>query len=174
MVARDSPHASQPFGRFYPSPGPCLPEPLIRAPVLKSRPPSRAGATTFRKLQTKTVNCKCMFGRRGGLQAARAILSCRERAVLRPRSRPPSRAGRFPGGVHAAPTCNGTLRGKHQNHACQTAPRRGQDPALRLYGNCEQNRKYQFPSGRRGGLQAARAAIPCHERPVLHPRSRFL
>ena len=27
------------------------------------------------------------FGRRGGLQAARAILSCRERAVLCPRSR---------------------------------------------------------------------------------------
>ena len=123
-VARDSPHASQPFGRFYPSPGPCLPGPLIRAPVLKPRPPSRAG--------------------------------------------------HFPGGVHAAPTGNGSLCGKHQNHACQTAPRRGQDPALRLYGNCEQNRKYQFPSGRRGGLQAARAILSCRERAVPHPRTRAL
>ena len=49
-VARDSPHASQPFGRFYPSPGPCLPEPLIRAPVLKPRPPSRAGAAASRSV----------------------------------------------------------------------------------------------------------------------------
>ena len=80
-VARDSFHVSQPFIRFYPSPGPCLPEPLIRAPVRRPRPPSRAG--------------------------------------------------HFPGGVHAAPTCNGSLCGKHQNHACQTAPRRGLAPAAR-------------------------------------------
>ena len=52
--------------------------------------------------------------------------------------------------------------------------RRGQDPALRLYGNCEQNRKYQFPSGRRGGVYAARAILSCRERAVLYPRSRTL
>ena len=100
-----------------------------------------------------------------GSRPRRANLSRPQCSCLPPHS---------PGGVHAAPTCNGALCGKHQNHACQTAPRRGQDPALRLYGNCEQNRKYQFPSGRRGGLQAARAILSCREQAVAastHPCS---
>ena len=102
---------------------------------------------------------------RAGACPRRAALPCPQIPCLPPHS---------PGGVHAAPTCNGSLCGKHQNHACQTAPRRGQDPALRLYGNCEQNRKYQFPSGRRGGLQAARAILSCREQAVAastHPCS---
>ena len=102
VVARDSFRVSQPFIRFYPSPGPCLPEPLIRAPVLRPRPPSRAG--------------------------------------------------HFPGGVHAAPTCNGSLCGKHQNHACQTAPRRGQDARPTNPRNLRMKMaKCKFPSGRRAG-----------------------
>ena len=82
------------------------------------------------------------FGRRGGLQAARAAMPCRERSddaaafpfpVGRGRTPPWGFAlpgmfragGTPPGGARAAPTRNGTLRGKYKNRACRNAPRRG-------------------------------------------------
>ena len=60
---------------------------------------------------------------RAGACPRRANLPCPQCSCLPPHS---------PGGVHAAPTCNGSLCGKHQNHACQTAPRRGLAPAVRI------------------------------------------
>ena len=172
-------------------------------------------------------HCKVPSGRRAGACPRRGIwrgpqIFCLPEPLIRapvPKSRPPSRAGHFPGGVHAAPTGNGTLRGKHQNHACQTAPRRGQDPrggvktppygfteiankivntnsrqvvaAARKFPACRDVARRgqdtrptnlrnlrtkmancKFPSGRRAGFRPRRANLSCPQCSRLPPHPR--
>ena len=103
-----------------------------------------ARPTTFRKLRTKIENCEFPFGRRGGLQAARAILSCREQAVAA--STHPCSVGR---GLDPAVQ----IYLAHNVPVCRHIPRAAYTPPLHATGPCAANTKTTPAKLRRGGVK---------------------
>src|SRR5699024_5400297 len=133
---------------------------------------------------TKTTPAKL---RRGGVKTppygfteiANKIVNTNSRQVVGAACRPPVQFDLAVNARCCVPV-PARLRGRAVSRAAYTPPLHATGPCAantkttpaKLYGMCEHNRKYQFPSGRRGGLQAARAILSCRERAVLRPRSR--